>query len=72
MKKNNMFIETLLIVISLVIAIVSFVLFLMNKIDQNTMYIICGIAIVCVLVLLYFKNRKINRYDGRFKDTYGQ
>ena len=44
--------------------------YLFYNLNSTTMYAICGIVLVIMVVLLYIRNYKNNHYGGKFKNDF--
>ena len=64
MKK---YLDTFLVIIGLLIIIGTVICYLFYNLNPTTMYAVCGIVLVIMVVLLYIRNYKNNHYGGKFK-----
>ena len=67
MKK---YVDTFLVIIGLLIIVGTVICFLFYSLNPTTMYAICGIALVIMVLLLYIRNYKNNHYGGKFKNDF--
>lgn len=67
MKK---YVDTFLVIIGLLIIIGTVICYLFYNLNKTTMYAICGIVLVIMVLLLYIRNYKNNHYGGKFKNDF--
>ena len=61
MKK---YVDAFLVIIGLLIIVGTVICYLFYNLNSTTMYAICGIVLVIMVVLLYIRNYKNNRYGS--------
>ena len=62
--------DTFLVIIGLLIIVGTVVCYLFYNLNSTTMYVICGIVLVIMVLLLYIRNYKNNHYGGKFKNDF--
>lgn len=67
MKK---YVDTFLVIIGLLIIVGTVICYLFYNLSSITMYAICGIVLVIMILLLYIRNYKNNHYGGKFKNDF--
>ena len=67
MKK---YLDTFLVIIGLLIIVGTVICYLFYNLHPTTMYDICGIVLVIMVLLLYIRNYKNNHYGGKFKNDF--
>ncbi len=63
-------VDAFLVIIGLLIIVGTGICYLFYKLNLTTMYAICGIVLVVMIVLLYIRNYKNNHYGGKFDDDF--
>ena len=58
------YVDTFLVIIGLLIIVGTVICYLFYNLNSTTMYAICGIVLVVMILLLYIRNYKNNHYDG--------
>lgn len=61
MKK---YVDAFLVIIGLLIIVGTVIYYLFYNLNSTTMYAICGIVLVVMILLLYIRNYKNNHYGG--------
>ena len=61
MKK---YLDAFLVIIGLLIIVGTVICYLFYNLNSTTMYAICGIVLVVMILLQYIRNYKNNRYGG--------
>lgn len=56
--------DAFLVIIGLLIIVGTVIYYLFYNLNSTTMYAICGIVLVVMILLLYIKNYKNNHYGG--------
>mgnify|MGYP000348567799 FL=1 len=56
--------DAFLVIIGLLIIVGTVIYYLFYNLNSTTMYAICGIVLVIMVVLLYIRNYKNNHYGG--------
>lgn len=56
--------DAFLVIIGLLIIVGTVIYYLFYNLNSTTMYAICGIVLVVMILLLYIRNYKNNHYDG--------
>ena len=64
------YVDTFLVIIGLLIIIGTVICYLFYNLNPTTMYTICGIVLVIMVLLLYIRNYKNNHYGGKFKNDF--
>ena len=67
MKK---YVDAFLVIIGLLIIVGTVICYLFYNLNSTTMYAICGIVLVVMVLLLYIRNYKNNHYGGKFKNDF--
>ena len=67
MKK---YVDAFLVIIALLIIVGTVICYLFYNLNSTTMYAICGIVLVIMVLLLYIRNYKNNHYGGKFKNDF--
>lgn len=62
--------DAFLVIIGLLIIVGTVVCYLFYNLNSTTMYVICGIVLVIMVLLLYIRNYKNNHYGGKFKNDF--
>ena len=62
--------DAFLVIIGLLIIVGTVVCYLFYNLNSTTMYVICGIVLVIMVLLLYNRNYKNNHYGGKFKNDF--
>lgn len=57
-------------IIGLLIIVGTVIYYLFYNLNLATMYVICGIVLVIMVLLLYIRNYKNNHYGGKFKNDF--
>ena len=65
MKKYG---DAFLVIIGLLIIVGTVICYLFYNLNSTTMYAVCGIVLVIMILLLYIRNYKNNHYGGKFKN----
>lgn len=58
------YVDAFLVIIGLLIIVGTVIYYLFYNLNSTTMYAICGIVLVVMILLLYIRNYKNNHYDG--------
>ena len=64
------YVDAFLVIIGLLIIVGTVICYLFYNLNSTTMYAICGIVLVIMVVLLYIRNYKNNHYGGKFKNDF--
>ena len=64
------YVDAFLVIIGLLIIVGTIICYLFYNLNSTTMYAICGIVLVIMVVLLYIRNYKNNHYGGKFKNDF--
>ena len=64
------YVDTFLVIIGLLIIVGTVICYLFYNLNPTTMYAICGIVLVIMVLLLYIRNYKNNHYGGKFKNDF--
>ena len=67
---NKKYVDTFLVIIGLLIIVGTVICCLFYNLNPTTMYAICGIVLVIMVLLLYIRNYKNNHYGGKFKNDF--
>ena len=62
--------DAFLVIIGLLIIVGTVIYYLFYNFNSTTMYAICGIVLVIMVLLLYIRNYKNNHYGGKFKNDF--
>ena len=69
-EKMKKYLDTFLVIIGLLIIVGTVICYLFYNLNPTTMYAICGIVLVIMVLLLYIRNYKNNHYGGKFKNDF--
>lgn len=58
------YVDTFLVIIGLLIIVGTVIYYLFYNLNSTTMYAICGIVLVVMILLFYIRNYKHNHYGG--------
>lgn len=58
------YVDAFLVIIGLLIIVGTVIYYLFYNLNSTTMYAICGIVLVVMILLLYIRNYKNNHYGG--------
>ena len=64
------YVDAFLVIIGLLIIVGTVIYYLFYNLNSTTMYAICGIVLVVMILLLYIRNYKNNHYGGKFKNDF--
>ena len=64
------YVDAFLVIIGLLIIVGTVICYLFYNLNSTTMYAICGIVLVVMILLLYIRNYKNNHYGGEFKNDF--
>ena len=64
------YVDAFLVIIGLLIIVGTVICYLFYNLNSTTMYAICGIVLVIMVLLLYIRNYKNNHYGGKFKNDF--
>ena len=64
------YVDAFLVIIGLLIIVGTVIYYLFYNLNSTTMYAICGIVLVIMVLLLYIRNYKNNHYGGKFKNDF--
>ena len=68
--KWKKYVDAFLVIIGLLIIVGTAICYLFYNLNSTTMYAICGIVLVIMVLLLYIRNYKNNHYGGKFKNDF--
>ena len=68
--KWKKYVDAFLVIIGLLIIVGTVICYLFYNLNSTTMYAICGIVLVIMILLLYIRNYKNNHYGGKFKNDF--
>ena len=68
--KNEKYVDAFLVIIGLLIIVGTVICYLFYNLNPTTMYAVCGIVLVIMVVLLYIRNYKNNHYGGKFRNDF--
>ena len=68
--KMKKYVDAFLVIIGLLIIVGTVICYLFYNLNPTTMYAICGIVLVIMVLLLYIRNYKNNHYGGKFKNDF--
>ena len=68
--KWKKYVDAFLVIIGLLIIVGTAICYLFYNLNSTTMYAICGIVLVIMILLLYIRNYKNNHYGGKFKNDF--
>ena len=64
------YVDAFLVIVGLLIIVGTVICYLFYNLNSTTMYAICGIVLVIMVLLLYIRNYKNNHYGGKFKNDF--
>ena len=64
------YVDAFLVIVGLLIIVGTVICYLFYNLNSTTMYAICGIVLVIMILLLYIRNYKNNHYGGKFKNDF--
>ena len=68
--KWKKYVDAFLVIIGLLIIVGTAICYLFYNLNSTTMYAICGIVLVVMILLLYIRNYKNNHYGGEFNNDF--
>ena len=68
--KWKKYVDAFLEIVGLLIIVGTVICYLFYNLNSTTMYAICGIVLVIMVLLLYIRNYKNNHYGGKFKNDF--
>ena len=68
--KWKKYVDAFLVIIGLLIIVGTAICYLFYNLNSTTMYAICGIVLVVMILLLYIRNYKNNHYGGKFNNDF--
>ena len=64
------YVDAFLVIVGLLIIVGTVICYLFYNLNSTTMYAICGIVLVIMVLLQYIRNYKNNHYGGKFKNDF--